>query len=112
MLVCLARSAECAPAFAAASGWAIQVLGTEHVDVARRFATRGADKFGAGDLPSADGGYPALADARAVLECAAFARHDGGDHLILIGRVERIRLGDGEPVVFHRRAFHRLAAIA
>jgi flavin reductase ActVB len=108
VLVCLSRSAECAPAFAEASGWAIQVLRPEHVALARRFATRGVDKFGGGELVRGDRGFPVLVDACAVLECTAFDRYHGGDHTILVGRVEEVRVGKGAPVLFYQRDFRQL----
>src|SRR4051812_11360247 len=45
ILVCLAASAESHPAFAAAAGFIVNVLGSEHEELALRFATKGADKF-------------------------------------------------------------------
>lgn len=60
VLVCLDRNADCHAAFSGASQWAIHLVPPDHIDLARRFATRGADKF-AGDWFVADcDGLPIL----------------------------------------------------
>jgi flavin reductase ActVB len=112
VLVCLAKSAECAPVFAEAPGWTIQILRPEHAKLAFRFATRGADKFGGGEFEPGNRGTPVLADACAVLECEAFDHHDGGDHTILVGRVLSVPVEGGPAAVFYRRNFHQMAAVA
>jgi flavin reductase ActVB len=108
VLTCLARSARCFPAFARADRWNIHVLAGAHAGLAVRFATRGADKFdGAGFTPD-EHGLPALAGASASLRCAARSKVDGGDHLVLMGRVEEVTLGSEVPLVYFRRKFHSL----
>src|SRR5215469_10249852 len=73
-----------------------------------RFATRGADKFdGAGFTPDADG-LPVLADVSVSLRCTAHSKVDGGDHLVLMGQVEEVTIGDEMPFVYFRRKFHSL----
>src|SRR5579871_3611193 len=50
VLVCIDRSLASYPAFEACKVFSINVLRAEHVSLARRFATRGADKFAAPEL--------------------------------------------------------------
>ena len=112
VLTCLANTAECFPAFSAAARWNIHVLPQRHADLAMRFATRGAAKFdGAGFQPDADG-LPLLDGVSIALRCSAYAKSDGGDHVILVGRVEETRLGEDLPFVYFRRRFHSLPADA
>jgi flavin reductase ActVB len=108
VLTCLARSAQCFPAFAGADRWNVHVLQHRHAELAVRFATRGADKFHeAGFIPDAHG-LPLLADVSAWMRCAASSKVDGGDHLVLIGQVEEVAIGDEMPFVYFRRRFHSL----
>ena len=108
VLTCLANSAQCFPAFAEAARWNIHVLQHRHADLAMRFATRGAAKFdGAGFQPDADG-LPLLAGVSISLRCATYSKVDGGDHLVLIGRVEEVDMGEEMPFVYFRRKFHSL----
>jgi flavin reductase ActVB len=109
VLTCLANSAQCFPAFAQAERWNIHVLQHRHADLAMRFATRGAPKFDdAGFEPDADG-LPLLEDVSISLRCTTYSKVDGGDHLVLIGRVEEVGMGDEMPFVYFRRKFHSLA---
>ena len=48
---------------------------------------------------------PLIQGALARLECAQVATHDGGDHLIILGRVLRFELQEGAPLVFHHGAY-------
>lgn len=108
VLTCLARSAQCFPAFADADRWNVHVLAHRHADLAVRFATRGADKFdGAGFVPDAHG-LPILEGVSVSLRCAAHSKVDGGDHLVLMGQVEEVAIGEEMPFVYFRRKFHAL----
>ena len=108
VLVCLAESAECHPAFASARRWLVHVIRPEHAELAVRFATRGADKFqGPGFWPD-EHGLPFLEGAAVTLACSEHAKLPGGDHTMLLGRVERIHLSNRNPVVYYKRDFHRL----
>jgi len=108
VLTCLASTAQCFPAFVEAARWNIHVLQHRHADLAMRFATRGAAKFdGAGFQPDADG-LPLLAGVSISLRCGAYSKVDGGDHLVLLGRVEEVGMGEEMPFVYFRRKFHSL----
>jgi flavin reductase ActVB len=108
ILVCLANSAECRPAFTSAARWLVHVITDEHTELATRFATRGADKFAHPGFTANQHGLPTLAGASATLECDTHAIHSAGDHLILLGHVVDVRLGDGTPTVYYQRDFHPL----
>jgi hypothetical protein len=100
------------PAFAEAARWNIHVLQHRHADLAMRFATRGAAKFdGAGFHPDADG-LPFLDGVSISLRCTTYSNVDGGDHLVLIGQVEEVGLGEEMPFVYFRRKFHALPVAA
>jgi flavin reductase ActVB len=108
VLTCLARGAQCFPAFAEAERWNIHVLQHRHAGLALRFATRGADKFGGAGFVADERGLPVLPDASVVLRCASHSKVEGGDHLVLIGQVEEAGTGSETPFVYFRRRFHSL----
>lgn len=108
ILVCLTKSARCYPAFAACTHFAASLLRPSHTALAFAFAGRSDDKFAHGSFARTEHGIHVLEDAVAVVECAIHARHDGGDHTILIGRVEATRIGQGRPAVYFERAVHSL----
>jgi len=107
-LVCLAKSAQCHPVFRSASSWVVQVVPDHHAELARRFATRGADKFSHGAFRAGRDGHPVLEDACVVLECERFAAYEGGDHTILVGEVSDCRIRDASPILYFQRSFHSL----
>ena len=66
----------------------------------------GADRFAGLDWEFRRGGVPLLADALASLECEIVAEHPAGDHWIVVGRVEKIRVSASkDPLVFFAGAF-------
>ncbi|WP_416906365.1 flavin reductase family protein [Micromonospora echinospora] len=48
---------------------------------------------------------PRLAGCLGYVDCVPWARSDGGDHVLHLGRVVDIGPGDGEPLVFYRGGF-------
>jgi len=77
-------------------------------DLSRVFATPGADKFrGVAWRPGATGS-PILGDVLAWVDCRIMARHDAGDHLIIIGRVLELEAaGRGRPLLAYRGGYGR-----
>ncbi|TWE23541.1 flavin reductase family protein [Prauserella muralis] len=110
VLACLAVSADSYRAFRTSSKWVVNILGEEHAPLAKRFATKGADKFAGGEFDTDADGLPVLPEAVASLVCRTQARHPAGDHVILIGEAVNVRLRDHTPLVYYARDFARLSA--
>jgi flavin reductase ActVB len=108
VLVCLARTATCFETFMKSEGWVVNIISERAHDLARTFATRGADKFAGGHFDAGPTGHPTLRDAPVSLHCDAWNRYDGGDHVIIVGRVTDVDLTDAVPSIYFRRDFHRL----
>ncbi|HXH68192.1 MAG TPA: flavin reductase family protein [Candidatus Limnocylindrales bacterium] len=54
-------------------------------------------------------GIPLLEGALAELACNVVAEHPAGDHSIFLGEVESMQCQDGQPLLFHRGQYRRLA---
>ncbi|OYD70403.1 flavin reductase family protein [Rhodococcus sp. OK302] len=108
VLVCLADTAQCHPAFAAANRWTIHILHSDHSELAVRFATRGEDKFANAGFEVNCDGVPVLSDASIRLDCVAHEKVVAGDHTILVGEVVDTYLGAGNPTIYFKRKFHTL----
>lgn len=109
VLFCLDRAAGSLPAFEAASGYAVNILSEDQAEVSNRFADPEAQRFTADGVAGWSTGAPILKHALAALDCAPYARYDGGDHVILVGRVLRTAvLDDGAPLVYWRGAYRTL----
>ena len=92
--------------YAAARHYAIHVLGQDQADMPARFA-RGGAGFDGLDWGRNAEGVPLLPGAIARFDCVQHATHDGGDHLIIVGKVLRLALEEGEPLVFAKGRFGR-----
>jgi flavin reductase (DIM6/NTAB) family NADH-FMN oxidoreductase RutF len=87
-------------------------LSADQRDLSVRFSTLPRDeRFRDLAWDSWSRGGPALPGAAATLDCRRVRVVEGGDHLILIGEVEAIRVGDAPaPLVYHRGGYRSLAA--
>ncbi|MFD4003026.1 flavin reductase family protein [Streptomyces rubiginosohelvolus] len=107
----VARTSTTWPRIARAGVFCVNILGAEQGALCRGFAVSGADKFAGvayGDAPAT--GSPLLDSVPAWIDCRIHAVHNGGDHLIVVGRVEALGAEEeGEPLLFHRGAFGRLS---
>lgn len=88
-------------AFVAADAYAVHFLAADQRDLAMRFAGRADDKFAGLDHAPGVTGAPILTGVEPLLECRVRARHDGGDHVILVGEVVHIRSRAHQPLLFH-----------
>ncbi len=84
-----------------APGFALQLLGADQEALAWQFARKGAEKFDGLLLSRGVIGAPLLEGVAATIECAMYAQHDAGDHVILVGRVVAATLTDAPPLVMH-----------
>jgi flavin reductase (DIM6/NTAB) family NADH-FMN oxidoreductase RutF len=97
----LARQSHSLAAFEACSHYAVNMLAGHQLEVARRFATRGADRFGPADWHDGPHGVPLLDGCVATLVARNRSRYAEGDHVILVGEVEAFEAPGGSPLVFH-----------
>jgi flavin reductase (DIM6/NTAB) family NADH-FMN oxidoreductase RutF len=91
-----------------ARGYALHVLAADQEELAWRFARSGGDKFDGLETRIGLVDAPILGGALATLECEMHAQHDGGDHVILVGRVVAAATTDRPPLVMHAGRTHRL----
>jgi len=96
----ISRSSAAAPAYTAAPHFAVNILSGDQIDLSSRFAKSGADKFAGVDWTPGIGGVPVLPEVSAVFECSLHATHEGGDHTIIVGKVERFSRSDRPGLVF------------
>jgi 3-hydroxy-9,10-secoandrosta-1,3,5(10)-triene-9,17-dione monooxygenase reductase component len=107
----LSRAASSAPVFRDAEYFAVNVLSGEDRELSTHFARQAPDKFDAyaDRFTPGLGGIRVLQGAAAVFECHTRHRYYGGDHIILIGNVERYAHSERAPLVFHRGKYAGLA---
>ncbi len=104
-----ARSSARFPIFSAATAFSIHVLGQDQSDLAARFS-RGGVGFDGLVTTHTPEGIPVVPQVLARFDCQLHATHDGGDHLIIVGRVVRFALRDGAPLVFSQGSYGNFIA--
>jgi flavin reductase (DIM6/NTAB) family NADH-FMN oxidoreductase RutF len=97
----IVRKSGSLPGFLASGHFAINVLASSQSDVSHRFATPREDKFDGMPVEEGLGGSPLLPGAIASFECQTAQTIDGGDHVLFVGRVHKVRYGDGDPLIFN-----------
>jgi flavin reductase (DIM6/NTAB) family NADH-FMN oxidoreductase RutF/DNA-binding IclR family transcriptional regulator len=93
-------SAPSYPVFRDAERFAISILADDQVDISNRFARGGIEKFEGVRTRPGIGGIPLIEDCVATLECAKVTSYPGGDHVVFIGRVERMDSAARRPLAF------------
>ncbi len=89
----------------------ISILSTDQVEIARHYTNppemRGSDDM----IPFAELGESTIIDgALAAMDCRVVSEHEEGDHTLFVARVEHVRLGEGEPMLWVRGRFGRFTA--
>lgn len=95
-------------AFAAAPGFAVNVLAESQLHLSRRFSASEEDRFLEGDWSLGEHGAPVLAGCCAVLQCSSVSQQAAGDHLLFIGQVLQVAEQNLPPLLFHGAHYRRL----
>jgi flavin reductase (DIM6/NTAB) family NADH-FMN oxidoreductase RutF len=85
--------------FSQARAFSIHVLAADQAEVAARF-TRGGAGFDGLVCGRGATGAPTLDGALARFDCSLHAAHDGGDHVVILGRIHEARCRDGQCLAF------------
>ena len=88
------------PAFRDSDHFAINILADDQIAISNRFARSIDDKFASVPHRPGLGEAPVLDGAAAHLECVKVAEYPGGDHVVYVGRVERIAHSGRRPLAF------------
>ena len=83
----LGKSARSLPAFETAKYFAINILASDQMDISNHFATQQEDKFGSIQFQNGIDDLPLLAGCAATIQCETSMVYEGGDHIIIVGKV-------------------------
>ena len=113
VLFSLARTLHTLAALLSAGAFAIHFLREDQQHLSARFAKPSANKWEGLRRRAGVTGSPVLEPALALLECRLYAQYDGGDHVILVGRITHIEKDTGgNPLVFFRGRYHTIGSAA
>lgn len=87
--------------------FAVSVLTVEQERLSDHFAGRGPDLDADPFVSLAD--HPVIGGALAHLVCRIVQRVPTGDHTLIVGEIEAIRLSEGAPLAYYRGDYRRLS---
>jgi 3-hydroxy-9,10-secoandrosta-1,3,5(10)-triene-9,17-dione monooxygenase reductase component len=97
----LSKKARSISAFTNAEHFAVHVLSADQESLSDRFARTGSRKFEGLQTSRGPGGIPLLEGCAARFQCATTYHYEGGDHVIIVGRVLDFDHTEAVPLVFH-----------
>ncbi|MBX3540419.1 MAG: flavin reductase family protein [Chelatococcus sp.] len=104
------RRARSLPHFLSAEAYAVNVLADHQEYLSNRFAKASSDKWQGVSHGQGRANIPLLLDAVAHFECVPYAHYEGGDHLIMVGEVQRYAYqADRPPLIFLDGSYRSLA---
>jgi len=93
-------------------GFCVNVLADSQLELCARLASKDSGKFDGVGYHLSSRGFPILDGAVAWLDCSIDAIHEAGDHYIVLGEVSSLDLHQrGEPLLFHKGAYRKIAAL-
>jgi flavin reductase (DIM6/NTAB) family NADH-FMN oxidoreductase RutF len=102
ILFSLNRRAYSLRALLSTQAFAVNILRAGQEDISKRFARTREDKWSGIAHEVWDSGSPILTAALANFECKIRNTYRGGDHVIFVGEVLRLRHDpEGQPLLFH-----------
>lgn len=102
------RTARRFPYFDVADHYAIHVLAAEQQDLCNEVARNAHALRDAAHTLNADG-VPLIDHCLARFECRRVSVHDAGDHVIIVGQVQRTVMRAGAPLTFYAGNFGTVA---
>lgn len=103
VLFSLARSANVLLSFQQAGFFAVNILAFDQEDLSNMFARPSTASWESTGYRESARGIPLFPGTLAQLECTKTAEHDGGDHIIFLGRVDLFHLhAQADPLLFFR----------
>lgn len=116
VLFSIARSALSFDLWQRTEHFAVTVLSERQQEISNRFGRAGPDKWSGVAVERGVYGSPLIRDGLAYFECDVYARYEGGDHLIIVGRVLDFSANEedpsAKPLVFYGGKYRNLATAA
>lgn len=105
VLWCLENRASSYSAFMAAESYAVSILGAGQQQTSQRFAHFIPNGPREDEFERWTTGAPVLKDRLAGFDCKVVARHEAGDHMILVGEVVRFDSAEGAPLIYYASSY-------
>jgi flavin reductase (DIM6/NTAB) family NADH-FMN oxidoreductase RutF len=105
----LQNNSECYEAFQVADKFCVNILSADQKDISGLYAKKGDHDLDESHYRIGRSGNPVLRGALASFECTMWNRYDGGDHIILVGKVEEFSTNpNAKPLAFYAGQYREL----
>lgn len=110
ILFCLNSAAKSLEPLLKSKKFAISILAEDQKDISNHFATHKTDKFSNIDYSIGPfSSCPLITGANCLIECSLYANYDGGDHRIIVGKVENLIMGASKgPLAYYNRDYRKI----
>ena len=105
VLWCIDKASSVFAAYEASGNYAVSVLAHDQAEASNRYATPGRHDVPEAEAEVYETGAPLLRGRLAGFDCRVEARHDAGDHVILVGRVAHFDSRAGKPLIYAGRQY-------
>jgi flavin reductase (DIM6/NTAB) family NADH-FMN oxidoreductase RutF len=105
LLICLSKTSKTLEALRESRRFCINLLSSEQAPISKHFASKSADKFSTISYSIGELEVPLIEGALAHGECTVHALHDGGDHTIVVGKVESTMTNSGDPLLYYQARY-------
>ncbi|WP_448212065.1 flavin reductase family protein [Colwellia sp. MEBiC06753] len=103
------KNARSLPSFPDNGHYAIHVLKDDQQALSNKFARQGEDKFAGINITEGLGNVPLLDEYCVRFQCRCEHQYDGGDHIIMVGRVLDFDTNDSDnPLIFHSGSYAKI----
>ena len=108
VLVCIGHAASIYGVLSKATCFTVNILSSRQEALARRFAETNPNRFEGIGFDRGENGAAILHEVLGYLECNVVARHEEGDHDIIVGSVEVAEATQGRPLLYYRGGYAQL----
>ena len=105
ILWCIDKRANSYPVFNNAKHFAVNILAVDQIDISNNFARSKEDRFKNISYKEGIGQSILIDDVSAQFECELVEQLDGGDHVILLGKVLAFHDFGRVPLLYHQCAY-------
>ena len=108
VLFCLLRDSDTLPMLQASGRFSVNILAQAQQDISNRLAKKGGpEKMEPVPTFTATTGAPIIKDTLGWLDCQTWNVYDGGDHVIVVGRIVAAAVGEAQPPLLYFQSAYR-----
>ena len=104
VLFCAGKASSTWPRIQRTKAFCVNILSDEQEALSRQFAGKG-DKYTGVGWHAGSSGSPILDGVLAWIDCTIESEHDGGDHVVVIGRVLGLDATALKPLLYYRGGY-------